>query len=207
MARVAGVILAAGTASRLGGGKQLLSLAGRPVLAHVLDRARRAPLDPLLVILGAGADAIAAVVDLRGTTVVHNPDFAAGQSTSVRAAVQALSTDVDAALFLLGDQPGVDPAAITRIVEAFRETGAPIVQPRYAEGRGNPVLIARSLFPALLELTGDTGARPLIKQHAEVVHLVDLRELPRPDDIDTPEDYARVRARFEDKSPEAESTP
>lgn len=202
MRRVAGAILAAGTASRLGGGKQILPLAGRPLLAHAIDAARQAPLDPLLVVLGAAFDEIVAAIDLTGTVVVRNRDYAAGQSTSVCAAVLALPDDVDAVMFLLGDQPGVSPEAIARLVAAFQTTGAAIVQPRYAQGRGNPVLIARALFPALLDLTGDVGARPLIRQHADLVHLVELPGLSRPDDIDTPEEYARARARLERPAPE-----
>ena len=197
MGHVAGVVLAAGSATRLGGGKQLLPLARRPLLAHVLDAARRTPLDPLLVVLGAAADEVARQVDLTGFAVVHNPAYLEGQSTSVRAAVAALPGDVDAAVFLLGDQPEVDPAVIDRLVERFRVDGAPIVQPRYAEGRGNPVLFARRLFPELLELRGDEGARPLLQRHADVAVFVDAGDLRRPDDVDTPEEYDRLRRRVE----------
>lgn len=205
MGRVAGVILAAGAATRLGGGKQLLPLAGRPVLSHVVDAARATTLEPILVILGYEAAAIARQVDLTGLVVLHNPDYAAGQSSSVRLAVRALPDDVDAALFLLADQPEVVPTVVERIVAAFRERRAPIVQPRYREGRGNPVLIARPLFPEIATLTGDTGARPLLTRHAAEVELVDVSDFPRPEDIDTAEDYERIRTRVERRPPGSET--
>src|SRR5690606_37475657 len=114
MPRVAGVVLAAGAATRIGGRKQLLTLGGRPILAYVLDAARRAPLDPLLVVLGSAASEIKAQVDLTGTQVVCNPRYREGQSTSVIAAVEALPDDVDAAVFLLGDQPEVAVPVLER---------------------------------------------------------------------------------------------
>ncbi len=194
--RVAGVILAAGASRRLGTPKQLLPLAGRPVLAHVLDTAAGTSLNPLLVILGHAAREIQAQVDFSTATVLINPAFAEGQSASVKTAVRALPADVDAVLFLLSDQPLVDPTVIELLIEAYRRQPAAIVQPRYHEGRGNPVLIARPLFPELLNLTGDTGARPLLNQYPDRISLVDVPEFHRPADLDTWEDYERLQARF-----------
>lgn len=196
MPRVAGVVLAAGAATRIGGRKQLLTLGGRPILAYVLDAARRAPLDPLLVVLGSAASEIKAQVDLTGTQVVCNPRYREGQSTSVIAAVEALPDDVDAAVFLLGDQPEVAVPVLERIVATYRSTRAPIVQPRYAEGRGNPVLIARELFPELRRIRGDVGARPLLAQHRDRIAFADVSDFSRPVDIDTPADYERAKERF-----------
>ncbi len=196
-ARVAGVILAAGQASRLGAAKQLLPIGGRPLLAHALDAARRAGLAPIVLVLGHEADAIIRHVDHAGTEVVRNPDYAQGQSTSVRAGVAALPPDVDAVIFLLGDQPGVDPDVLRRLVAARAEERASIAQPRYAEGPGNPVLFGREWFPALLALTGDAGARPLLAAHRAAVRRVDARDRHRPEDIDTWEDYERVRRALE----------
>lgn len=202
---VAGVILAAGSASRMGERKQLLPLAGRPLLAYAIAAARRTSLDPPLIVLGAASAEVRESVDLDGLIVIENADYAAGQSTSVHAGVRALPKQVDAALFILGDQPEVSPVAIERIVTTYRQTGAPIVQPRYAEGRGNPVLISRALFPELLALTGDVGARPLLRRHAEAITFADVSDLHRPEDIDTPEDYERLGRRFQ--APISEGAP
>ena len=197
MSRIAAVVLAAGSSSRLGEPKQLLPLGRGVVLDETLARARRSGLEPLLLVVGHHAAQILEAVDRSGFTIVRNSDYEQGQSTSVRAAVAALPPDVDAAIFLLGDQPLIAPETLQALAEARQRTGAPIVQPRYPEGRGNPVLIGRELFDELEELTGDTGARPLLQRHAERVELVTV-VTPRPDDIDTIADYERVRAAFEE---------
>ncbi len=194
--RVAGAILAAGASRRLGTAKQLLLLAGRPVLTHVIDAVAGTSLDPLLVVLGHAAGEIQAQVDISAVTVLINPAFADGQSASVKTAIRALPADVDAVVFLLGDQPLVDPRVIELLIAAYRNQPAAIVQPRYREGRGNPVLIARPLFPELLNLTGDTGARTLLSRYPDRISLVDVPKFHRPEDLDTWEDYERLRAIF-----------
>jgi molybdenum cofactor cytidylyltransferase len=198
MSRIAAVVLAAGGSSRLGQPKQLLPLGASVVLDHTLERARASSLEPRLLVVGHRSVEVLAAVDTRGFTIVHNPDYDRGQSTSVRAAVAALAEDVDAVVFLLGDQPLVAPETLDALAAARRRTGAPLVQPHYLEGRGNPVLIGRELFGELGELTGDIGARPLLQRHAEAVELVSVAS-GRPDDIDTIDDYERVRAAFEEQ--------
>ncbi|HEX3723093.1 MAG TPA: nucleotidyltransferase family protein [Nitrolancea sp.] len=204
MSRVAGVILAAGTSSRLGSPKQLLDLGGTPVLAHTVAGVRNTTLDPIIVVLGHASEQIAATVDLSAEQTIVNADYRTGQSSSVRAALSAIADDVDGVLFILGDQPLVEPAVIEQLIDAFQQGHNPIVQPRYREGRGNPVLIGRSLFAELAEVGGDTGARPLIERHREQVRLVDVSEHSRPDDIDTLEDYLRIQRAFDARRDETE---
>jgi molybdenum cofactor cytidylyltransferase len=199
MSRVAGVILAAGTSSRLGSPKQLLDLGGKPVLAHTLAAVRQTTLDPIIVVLGHESERIAASVDLDQVQMIYNPDYLAGQSSSVRAVLDVLPLDVAAIVFVLGDQPLVQPAVIERLASAFRQDLPNIVQPSYREGRGNPVLISRALFDELAQISGDTGARPLIERHRGQVRLVDVSEYSRPDDIDTREDYERILRDFEER--------
>ncbi len=196
MSRIAAAILAAGTSSRLGTPKQLLELDGRPVLSHTLDAVLRSSVEPVIVVLGHLQDQIQRQVDLSGVTVVTNPDYATGQSSSVHAALRYLTEGIDAIVFVLGDQPMVQPAVIDALVAARRERGASIVQPRYAEGRGNPVLIGHELFEELHEITGDMGARPVIEQHRDEVLLIDQTGFHRPADIDTPADFERVQHQY-----------
>ena len=126
---------------------------------------------------------------------VLNPDAAAGQSTSVRAGITALSPDVEAAVFILGDQPGIDPAVIDALIAAWRTSGAPVVVPRYEDRMGNPVLFDRRVFPELAALEGDTGARPVVRAYHDSgeLHVVPVAG-PAPPDVDTEADYAALIA-------------
>lgn len=196
MSRIAAAILAAGTSSRLGTPKQLLDLGGQPVLAHTLAAVRQSSVDIILVILGYQREQIEQRVDLSGTTVLDNQDYASGQSSSVRCAVEKVPNDVDALVFILGDQPLVEPKVIDALVKAHRENHVKIAQPVYAEGRGNPILIGRELFPELDRLRGDQGARPLLHEHRDIVVTVDVSDYHRPSDVDTPDDYKALKREF-----------
>jgi CTP:molybdopterin cytidylyltransferase MocA len=106
--------------------------------------------------------------------------------------------DMDAVIFLLGDQPGVDPAVIDALIAAWRETGAPVVAPRYVDGLGNPVLFDRRVFPEFASLAGDAGARSIVRAHRRAgdLHVVPIAA-PAPRDVDTDADYAALLAGLE----------
>ena len=193
--RVAGVVLAAGRSARLGRPKQLLDLGGRPVLVHVLANARAAALDDLILVLGHEAQRIRATIasDLAGVQVVDNPRYTAGQSTSLHTGLRAVATESDAAVVLLGDQPQVGPDVIDALIAMFRETGAPIVMPSYGGVPANPVLIARSLFPEVLAVAGDQGAREVVRAHRADTAFVPFPDRRPPADIDTEADYESLR--------------
>ena len=190
--RIAGIVLAAGQSSRMGRTKQLLPWQGTTILGAVLEQARMSCLDELIVVLGSAAGRIQHNVDLQGVRVIENPDYANGQSTSLQAGLAALPDAVLAAVFLLGDQPLVTAATLDRIIKTFTETHAPLVIPVHAGRRGNPVLIHRALFPELMTLQGDTGARVLFHRYAD-----SICEVPVPDpgicrDIDTWQDFQKL---------------
>lgn len=190
---IVGVILAAGRSARLGRPKQLLPLDGPPLLTHVLRHAAASTLDEVVLVLGHEAAAIAAAVGDWGQRIVVNPDFASGQSSSVRAGLAALDPATEAVLFLLGDQPGVGPEIIDALVAAYRDSGAKIVVPVYGEIAGNPVLFDRSHFPELAELTGDQGARDIIRAGPPGLLRLPMT-VPPPADVDTEDDYAVIVA-------------
>lgn len=193
---IAAVVLAAGDSTRLGQPKQLAPLAGRPALAYTLDALRQSSVDRIVLVLGHQAEAVRAALDLTGVTVVQNDAYAEGQSTSVLAGIKSLGDDVGAALMVVGDQPLLDPAVVDAIVDAYRRTGGPFVVPVYEGGWGNPVLLARGAWQFLDGLKGDTGARPILRKQMDMVLEVPVPG-PAPDDIDTPEDYERLRRRIE----------
>jgi molybdenum cofactor cytidylyltransferase len=143
---------------------------------------------------GYRAEDVAAVLMDRPVTLVTNPDWLAGQGSSVRSAVQALPSEVSAVVFMLADQPSVRSETVALLVEAYRRTLAPIVVPEYQGGqRGNPVLFDRRTFPELLALQGDTGGRPVIDRYGLAVHVVPI-DLPQPQGIETMEEYRRTRS-------------
>jgi molybdenum cofactor cytidylyltransferase len=190
--RVAGLLLAAGVSTRMGRPKQLLDWGGRSLVRATAETALAARLDPVLVVVGgARAEVERALAGLPLRTVA-NPDYAAGQSTSLRAGIAALEADSDAVVVLLGDQPFVSAAIVERLVAEWRASAAPIVAPVYAGQRGNPVLFARAVFPELLAIRGDQGARTVLAADPARVRLVAFDD-PRPlADIDTLEDYQRL---------------
>lgn len=196
---ISGVVLAAGTSSRLGRSKQLLDLGGIPVLRHVVEAARASrSLHEVVVVLGHEAERVAgALVAAEGLRLVTNPDYAEGQSTSLRSGLRALGPDVEAAVVLLGDQPEIRPTAIDAVVEAFRSGRGPVVQVSYSGRPSHPTLLARTVWRHLLaEVAGDEGARGVLAGHPEWRWNVEMVGSP-PSDIDTEIDYERVRRRFE----------
>ncbi len=194
---ITAIVLAAGSSSRLGRPKQLLDLGGRPVLQHVIDAAASAGLDEIAVVVGHAAEQVAEAVKLPPQGwLVHNPDHAKGQSTSLRAGLRAANPASGAALVLLGDQPGVRPDAIAAVAEAWREGEGPVVQASYQGRPAHPTLFDRSVWPELDEAAGDEGARSLLAAHPEWVRPAEVGGRP-PDDIDTEQDYTRVRAAFD----------
>ena len=186
---VAGILLAAGEGSRLGQPKALVEVAGQ----RLVDRGSRMLRDggaaPIVVITGA------APVDVPGALIVHNPAWASGMGSSLAtglSALQALPGECDAAVMALADQPLVGSESVRRLIAAH-QAGASIAVAAYDGRPRNPVLIAREHWAEVLTLAkGDAGARPFLRAHPGLVTLIECGDTGSPDDIDTPEDLARV---------------
>ena len=191
---VCGLVLAAGGSSRLGRPKQLLPYRGATLLDWVLGTARECPFDQLVVALGGAAGEVRERVDLGGVDVVVNDAYAGGCSSSIAAALGVVHPRCDVLVLLLGDQPGVTPAAV-RALLAGRDD-APLAVCRYDDGRGHPFAFARSVFGELAELHGDKGVWKLLDRHGAAVAEVSVPGLVPPD-IDTADDYAAVLAAAE----------
>ena len=199
------VILAAGTSSRLGRPKQLLDLGGEPLLRHVVRNALASRAQEVVVVLGSQAEAIASAVGELGQRTVVNPDFADGQSTSLKAGIRAIDPNAQGVIMMLGDQPTVTPALLNRLISAYEATGASIVQPVYGGTPGNPVLIDRDYFPELLEIEGDQGARGVIKAHRRETYGMPWSDEPPPGDVDTEEEYQALVAIWNSRPGHAQS--
>jgi molybdenum cofactor cytidylyltransferase len=187
------IVLAAGLSRRMGRPKLLLDLGGKPVIRHTLERLVAADMDEILVVVGPEHAALERALDGLRVRFVVNPTPEAGQGSSVRAGVRALSTDTTTALIALGDQPGISVDVIRKLRDALEAPGKSIAAPRYSDGLGNPVIFATAVFPELAALSGDRGARAVVERESRRLAVVEVVH-PMPADLDTPEDYDRLSA-------------
>ncbi|PWV57796.1 nicotine blue oxidoreductase [Nocardiopsis sp. L17-MgMaSL7] len=183
---VAGLLLAAGSGSRLGRPKALVELAGE----RLVDRGTRTLTEggctPVLVVLGAADTTVS------GAVTVHNPDWPTGMGSSVRAGIDAMPDTVDALLVALADQPLVTPEAVRRLVEAYAQ-GARAAVATYHGNPRNPVLLGREHWSTVYSMAEqDVGARPFLRAYSHLVTAVVCDDVASPEDIDTEEDLARL---------------
>lgn len=205
--RVAGIILAAGTGSRMGRTKQLLPFKGKPILAHVLRSSLAADLDQLVLVLGFQAAKIIKRLDAGQIIISINPDYEKGMATSIRTGLTSLNANqiksspgesnqaqpalpYDAALFILGDQPLVNTQALQKITRAWQP--GKIIVPEFKGRQGNPVLFDRKFFPDLSGLEGDAGGRTLFKRYPEDIIHLNLENEGICLDLDTPKEYEQL---------------
>jgi molybdenum cofactor cytidylyltransferase len=177
---IAAIVLAAGESKRFGQPKQLL------LLDRVLENVREARLDDVIVVLGAHAAEVLRDVDLQGTRIVINENYGDGMSSSIQAGLRALHHGAEAAMIILGDQPYVRSGTMKLLVNEFRRVRPDALVPVHDGKRGNPVIIAAALFPALMELRGDTGFRAIAARFRIAELAVDDDGILR--DVDTAKD-------------------
>ena len=192
--KVGAVLLAAGSSSRLGRPKQLLVHQGKSLVRRSAEAALGAECSPVVVVLGAQAEAVAA--ELAGLPVhtVHNPQWEAGLGSSLRVGVSGLvgaEPTVEAAVVMLCDQLRVESSHLRALVKAFSRTQSPIVASGYEGTRGVPALFSRALFPELEALAPEQGARGVIARDPTRVLEVALEG--GGEDIDTAADLTRLQ--------------
>jgi molybdenum cofactor cytidylyltransferase len=200
--RLAAIVLAAGRSTRMGGPNKLIAeINGRPLVRIAAQEALASQARPVIVVTGHQRDRVEAAVGGLDVVKVHNPDFAGGLSTSLKAGIAAVPADADGAIVCLGDMPQVDAKLIDRLLSAFDpEKGALVVVPTIDGKRGNPVVWSRRFFPELAALDGDTGARHLIASYPEAVAEVPLTGNAALVDVDTPAALVAVKAKIEQAS-------
>jgi molybdenum cofactor cytidylyltransferase len=188
--RVAGIILAAGGSQRLGEPKQLLDWKGKSFVRTVTETALKAGLDPVRVVIGAQHAEVAKEIEDLPVEIVHNVDWQNGQSSSVRAAMVKMPSDVGAAAFLVVDQPQLSAALVRALIEEHSRSLAAIVSPQVDGQRSNPVLFDRQTFADFETLSGDKGGRALFSRYR--VSWVPWLDTSLALDVDTIEDYQRL---------------
>jgi molybdenum cofactor cytidylyltransferase len=186
-----GLVLAAGGSTRLGQPKQLLPYGSATLLDHVLNTARACRFDQLICVIGGGAGEIKAGVDLARVDLVENDFFGDGCSSSIAIALSAVAERCDVLVLMLGDQPGVTPATVERLLAGRGDSA--LAACAYDDGRGHPLAFARSTFDDLASLHGDKGVWRLLDRAGDEVVDVPIPG-PIPLDIDTWQDYEAVLA-------------
>lgn len=186
---IAGLLLAAGGARRFGSQKLIAPLDGIPLVRHAAAALARST-DALVIVVGHEAGHVRAALADVDASIVENPDWSQGLSSSLRHGITAMSLDVAAVVVALGDQPRIDPLVVRSLIDRWRATGKAIIAARYRGARGHPVLFDRTVFPQLTTLRGDVGARTIFEQSPDEVAYVDVDDTV-PIDVDTVDDLEK----------------
>jgi molybdenum cofactor cytidylyltransferase len=197
--RIAAIVLAAGRSTRMGAlNKMLAEIGGKPLVRIAAEQALASRAKPVIVVTGHQQSQVEAALADLPVRFVHNPDYAEGLGTSLRAGIAAVPAEADGAVVCLGDMPQVDAGLIDKLIAAFDPgKGALVVVPSIDGKRGNPVVWSRRFFSELMSIGGDVGARYLIGQYAEAVAEVPLSGDAALTDVDTPESLKAVKAEIE----------
>jgi len=186
------IVLAAGASTRFGSAKQLVRIAGRPMLHATVTRAVEVAGNAVIVVLGARAEELAPLLSHSPASIVINREWREGLASSIRAGVARLPAACSGAMLLLADQAAVTAEDLRRLAGAWRRQTAYVAAAVYGATVGVPAIFPRASFPNLLQLRGDQGARALIQRNPDRVVRVPMESAGV--DIDTPEDLLAIEA-------------
>ncbi len=184
------IILAAGSSRRLGRPKQLLPYNGKSLLEHSVDTANDTDVNPVIVVLGANAAQLEKEIDGKKVHIIENKEWKEGMASSIRWGINTvihIAPSTDAAILMVCDQPYVSAFLLNELIAAQKNTGKLIVTSQYENAFGPPALFYKTIFPELLELKGDEGARKIVEQHSNDIATVLFTQGNI--DIDTEADY------------------
>jgi molybdenum cofactor cytidylyltransferase len=186
------VILAAGKSSRLGQPKQLLPFKGKSLLNHCIETAKKVS-EHVMVITGAEKMRVESEIKNSAVTIVHNPEWEEGMASSIRKGLSYTNEnlqEITSVIFMVCDQPFVTVELLENLIKEREKTSNSIVASYYSEVAGTPVLFDKSVFPELMELQGDIGARKIISKHKDRLATV---AFPLGNvDMDTADDYKKL---------------
>jgi molybdenum cofactor cytidylyltransferase len=191
---IGAVVLAAGLSSRMGSPKMLLKWGDSTVIEQVVDSLNQAGVDEVVVVAGALFEEMSTLLDSKDVLVVVNPNYKNGEMTdSLQVGLSGLSTSTTAAMIVLGDQPFVNPATIRMLIQAFEKTSHNIVMPSMKNRRGHPWIIRRLLWKEIMALQAPKTMRDFMRKNQEDIHYVLVDDENIIKDMDTPEDYQRLK--------------
>jgi len=193
---IAAIVPAAGMSTRMGRNKLLLAFKGKPLIAQAVDTLLESEVDEVVVVIGHEADKVKAELQGRRVTIVENPNYGQGMSTSIRVGLGAVSSGARAIMIYLADQPLLEPEDVNRLTRAFakaREHNKSIVVPFFRGQRGNPVILDASYKEAILDVVGEAGCKRVIKRNPDKVLVVEMETDHVVRDVDRIEDYEGLK--------------
>ncbi|MCR6544549.1 molybdenum cofactor cytidylyltransferase [Dehalobacterium formicoaceticum] len=195
MGKIKAMILAAGFSSRMKTNKMLLPLGEMTIIENTLQGFLQSEVDGVAVVLGHDKEKIARVLTPYPVQFIENPRFSQGMSTSVQAGIEQLQgdQDLDGVMITPGDMPFIQAKTVDGIIKIFREFAYPIIIPLYQGRRGHPVFFAKELMPQLLAVSGDMGARGVIRSNPEKCFFLEVDDPGILIDMDAPEEYDKWR--------------
>ncbi|PFP23136.1 4-diphosphocytidyl-2C-methyl-D-erythritol kinase [Bacillus sp. AFS073361] len=203
MHKIGAIILAAGMSKRMGEPKLLLSIHGKPLFLYVLGPVVESSLDPIILVAGKYIEEIQQhTMDFLEIQIIFNQNYAAGMSTSLKLGIQSIKEQVDAVIIFLADQPLVSRTVIQSLMEnyeASRKEGIRIVRPEYQGELGHPVLMDAELFNEFHTIEGDSGGHSIIKKYKHVMKIVSFDNPMWGADVDTPDDFMKMKQYFDSK--------
>jgi len=190
------ILLAAGMAQRMGSLKQLLPLGTSTVMGVTLAKISASDAGSVIVVVGAMEEETSEIARQAGATVVNNPDYRLGMSTSLRKGLEELKADCELFMVALADQPLTETETYNLLLEQARESDKGIAVPVYEGQKGNPIIFKRRYLPELLTLKGDVGGRELLKRHPEDIFYIEVRDPGVVTNVNTPGDYEKLKNKF-----------